>query len=195
MEKLKCYTIGHSNHTIDRFIDLLKKNGINCIVDVRSAPYSKYTVQFNKETIEKELKKNNIKYIFMGEELGARQTRHDLLFPDGKVDFEKVKEADFFKNGIQRIINGIKKGFVISVMCTEKDPLVCHRFALVSAALKQHGVEIEHILENGDVISQSELEKKILDKQLSLFYLKEDAIAEAYKSINKKIAYKNEEEE
>ena len=54
MEKLKCYTIGHSNHTIDRFIDLLKKNGINCIVDVRSAPYSKYTVQFNKETIEKE---------------------------------------------------------------------------------------------------------------------------------------------
>ena len=51
---MKLYTIGHSNHSIDRFIQLLDENGIMILVDVRSAPYSRYNPQFNKEDLQAE---------------------------------------------------------------------------------------------------------------------------------------------
>ena len=160
-----CYTIGHSNHTIEKFIKLLKQNSIDCLIDVRSSPYSRHVPQYNKENLERDLKSHEIRYIFMGQELGARHTATDLLFPEGGVDFSKVRDTQSFKQGILRVIDGIGKGFKIALMCAEKDPMDCHRFALVSYALRESGISVWHILEDGTAISNEDLEVLLLKKQ------------------------------
>ena len=46
------YTIGHSRYEFEYFANLLKKYEINCLLDVRSTPYSKYAETFNKEQLD-----------------------------------------------------------------------------------------------------------------------------------------------
>ena len=157
MSSKTCYTIGHSNHPIEKFLELLEKYNINVVVDARSVPYSKHATQFNKKNINLELKKSGIDYIFMGDLIGAKIDDPEY-HKDGKVDLEKLRSKPSLKAGIVRIIQGIEKNFIIAVMCSEKDPLKCHRFHSVSKELKLSGVSIQHILEDGEVKSQEELE-------------------------------------
>jgi len=208
MAEQTCYTIGHSNHTIEKFVDLLRQHKIAYLADVRSSPYSQHVPQFNKEILDKELKKVGIKYLHLGKELGARYTDAQLLFEDGGVDFEKVRNTPNFKAGINRIIDGISQNFRIALMCTEKDPLDCHRFVLVSYALKMAGINVVHILEDGSTVPNEVIEDRLLQKkkknanQPSLFdgpekvvRLKEDLLEEAYRERNIDIAYRVEEPE
>jgi uncharacterized protein (DUF488 family) len=198
------YTIGHSVHPIDYFLKLLTANDINCVVDVRSIPYSKFAPQYNKFELQRVLKSNGIFYIFMGEEFGARRTDRTLYTPDGYVDFEKVKQSYLFKKGMGRIINGLTKGFNIAFMCKEKEPLYCHRNILVARAFFEQNYKILNILEDGRIESQEELNERLLDiyfpnrNQKTLLEIiegeksNEDLIKEAYKIINSQIAYKEE---
>ena len=64
------YTIGHSTHTTDRFIELLLMHEISAVCDVRSHPYSRFNPQFNREVLQEELKRNGIAYVYLGKELG-----------------------------------------------------------------------------------------------------------------------------
>jgi len=201
-----CYTIGHSNHTIEKFVELLRLHKIEYLADVRSSPYSQHVPQFNKEVLAKELKKVGIKYLAFGKELGARYTDSQLLFEDGGVDFEKVRNTPNFIAGINRILDGISKKFRIAIMCTEKDPLDCHRFVLVSYALKKAGVNVLHILEDGSTMTNEAVEDRLLRiknknaDQPSLFddsekiaRLKEYLLERAYIERNIDIAYHTEE--
>jgi uncharacterized protein (DUF488 family) len=156
------YTIGHSTDTLDVFLNFLRKNKINTVIDVRSVPYSRFANQFNKEQLEKFLKKNNIYYIPMGKSLGARFENKELLFNDGKVNFSKVIKTDLFLNGIARIEKGINQGFKITLMCSEKNPLQCHRFSLLARFLHQKGYKVAHIVGN-DVFDHKILEKKMIN--------------------------------
>ncbi len=192
---MEIYTIGHSTHTIENFIKLLEKNGINYIADVRSSPYSKYSPQFNREALKSELEKKGIKYVFMGNELGARRVESEVIEPNGKVNFEKVRKLDSFKNGIMRLKTDIEKGFKIAVMCSEKDPFECHRFSLVCYSLQKEGLKIGHILEDGSILENAELEKRFLSKVPDLFRTKEQEIEDGYKLIENKIAFVREEKE
>lgn len=197
-QNLQCYTIGHSNHNIDVFINILKKHNINCIVDVRSAPYSEYAPQFNRKTLKQELINHNIFYIYMGDQLGGRYAATDLLFPNGTVNYSKVRQTKPFQEGIKRLIKGIKDGYKMSLMCTEKDPIDCHRSVLISHELIKKGVPINHILYDGKIMSNNELEEILLKKykphhaDLNLFEsmkLREESLEEAYEQRNKDIAY------
>lgn len=196
------YTIGHSRHNIEYFIELLKRNDINCICDVRSMPYSKFAEQFNQNNLKDELKKNNIEYLFFGDEFGARR-KEPNLYTNGKVDFEKVAHDSKFINGIKRIEKGIRKGYKIALMCAEKDPIECHRTILVARNLDLNGFEVNHILEDGSVINQKEINQRLLKKhfpnrnQISIFEDNEsiDYLKEAYKIANQSIGFKEEGEE
>lgn len=92
----KIYTIGHSNQSMEDFISLLKKYDVNCVVDVRSNPFSKYALQFNKRELQFELKREDIVYIWMGKEFGARREEKSLYDPDGRLDFNKTKKVKLF---------------------------------------------------------------------------------------------------
>lgn len=187
-----CHTVGHSVYGIDEFIAILKQHDINCIVDVRSSPYSKFASQYNREILTDELKKAGIRYLFMGDALGARYEDKSLLFHDGKVDFEMVRATQEFQKGIERVVDGLKKGYSISLMCSEKEPFDCHRFVLVSKSLQDCGVEIKHITPHG-LIENSELEEKLFKKyKLSrhdLFSSEEENVESAYRRRNMDIAY------
>lgn len=191
------YTIGHSIYEIEDFVELLKQNQINTIVDVRSTPYSKFAPQYNRETLKKYLKQNSICYIFMGDLLGARYEDKTLLFDDGKVDFKKIQETKNFQDGVMRLQKGIEKGYSISLMCSEKEAFDCHRFGLISEFLSKKSIEINHIYPD-KVVLQQELEQKLLKKyekqipKIDLFNQNidfQEQLKEAYKLRNKDIAY------
>ena len=166
-----CYTIGHSNHPIEDFIQILKQFQIQCIIDVRSIPSSNYMPQFNRENLQTWLERDGIEYRYLGNMIGGRYTDPALLDSEGSVDYEKVEQSSLFQTGIDQVCQIINLGKPIALMCSEKDPLDCHRFVLVSKALVKKGITIDHIVFEGSkdtagkligtVVSNDDLEKKL----------------------------------
>lgn len=193
-----CYTIGHSTHSVADFTMLLRTHDIQYVIDVRSCPYSKHVPQFNRETLKKDLEHAGLKYVYMGDTLSAQQNDASLFFDNmAMVDFEKVSRTPVFQQGIRRVIEGLKKGYKIALMCAEKDPFNCHRFVLVSHCLSKEGVQVRHIREDGRLESNEALETRLLQKymkqyrQATLFgesLTKEQAIEKSYVERNKDFA-------
>ena len=192
------YTIGHSTQSIENFINLLNLHSINCLIDVRSSPYSQYNPQFNRESLAAELDWNGILYAHFGKEFGARRTRLSLLDNDGRVDFKKVHLDETFKLGVKQLEDVCDQGYQVALMCSEGDPLDCHRFSMVSYHLSKHGWEIYHVLPDGEIISNGDLECQMVENlwaklpQTTLFdqVSPEDQLEAAYEIIMKKVAYK-----
>lgn len=198
MGKPIIYTVGHSTHQIDYFLELLQKYSVNCLVDVRSVAASSYNPQYNKEPLSNFLKNHGVTYMHFAEEFGARHTDPDLLDDEGKVDFEKVRKSWNFKNGVERLWLGLDKGFTVALMCSEGEPFDCHRFSMVSIALEKDGFDVKHILKDKTLKSNSELESQLLkkyDKKIpkpTMFepdITKEDQLKAAYRLRNKEIAF------
>lgn len=129
------YTIGHSNHEIETFINLLKSHNISAVCDVRSAPYSRYAPQFNYEAIREELRRKGIQYVYLGKELGPRSDDPDC-YEDGKVEYGRLAQTDIFQEGLKRVNKGVQS-FRVALMCAEKDPANCHRTILVADTFDQ----------------------------------------------------------
>ena len=158
------YTVGHSTHHVDYFLELLREYGVNCVIDVRSVAASSYNPQYNEEPFKNFLKNNKIIYMHFAEEFGARQTDPTLLDTEGKLDFAKVRKSWLFKNGLERVWQGIEKGYVIVIMCSESEPLDCHRFSMISVGLERDGFEVKHILKDKSVKTNIELENELMNK-------------------------------
>ena len=154
------FSIGHSNHSPEAFLALLKQHGIEAVADVRSAPYSRHVPHFNKESISAFLKSNGVEYVFLGRELGARREERSC-YVDGRAEYGKIAESALFQAGIQRLCRGSEK-LRIAMMCAEKDPLSCHRGLLVSRVLVQAGKDVIHIHADGHLESQAELEERMI---------------------------------
>ncbi len=192
-------SIGHSQHKVDYFIDMLKNHNVNYILDVRSTPYSQFAANYNKENIRSILQDNGIEYAFMGNYFGARPMDSTLYSPAGYLDFEKVVTSSRFKKGFESVVKGVEQGYRIAFMCTEKDPIECHRAILVTNAFYKAGYLIEHIMPDNTIQTQKDLNDRLLDmyyadrNQLSLFASEnlsdEQCLIEAYRKQNEKIGY------
>ncbi len=205
---MEIFTIGYSNHTIAVFRSLLRQHGITAIADVRSRPFSRYLTHFNQIELKQYLKEEEIHYVFLGKELGARP-EDPFCYVEGRAVYEKIAQTDNFKEGIDRVRRGVKK-HRIALMCMERDPLTCHRAILVAPHLKEYDLSIFHIKGNGGLESHEELEDRLLQKhgftqfnsvsQLSLFdssspeLTKADCLLEAYKLQGQEIAYTEKKE-
>lgn len=202
---MKIYTIGHSNYTIEKLIDMLNKFNIDCVVDIRGIPYSKYNIQFDKETIKYLLTKEGFKYLYMGEEFGAnRLLGKESYNSEGFADFDKVIKEKSFKQGIERLKVGCNKGYKIVLLGAMQDPLRCHRSILLGRELINNGFEVKHILDDYSVINQEEIERRLLNKyypnrnQISMDELlglqksEEELIVKAYKKVNREIGIRVE---
>jgi len=191
----KLFTIGYSNHSIETFISILKKYGINVIVDVRSTPFSSFKPEFNKDTLNIDLKKGGIKYLFLGNECGARFDEPSC-YRNGKADYKLIAQHKKFQNGLKRINDG-SENFTIALMCAEKDPINCHRMILICRNLKNFGLPIYHILDLDNIESQKEAESRLLRlfklNQLDMFESENDQLEKAYNMQGEKIAYKTED--
>ncbi len=160
----KVFTIGHSNHSIDYFFELLDAFSINCIIDVRNVPESRFVPYFGKANLAQELKARDIVYLHFREEFAARRDYPAFLDEDGRIDYEKVRESATFLSGVERLRKGLEKGYCIALMCAEGDPFDCHRFVMISNYLVKNGFTVEHILKDKTSISNEELEKRLLEK-------------------------------
>lgn len=206
MGKSEIFTIGHSNHSIEDFTAFLRKHGINCVVDVRSNPRSKYLPHFDKTALKDKLGEGKIQYIHFGEEFGARRSEAELYDVEDIVDFRKVRSSPKFKQGIERLREGIGKNFTIALMCAEADPLDCHRFAMVSYQLAREDFCVKHILKDGEIKTNDDLENELVDayranyKETPLLQnvmqnSDENDLEEAYLLKNKEIGFSPAKEE
>ncbi len=185
------YTIGHSNHTTERFLELLAAHGIEAVCDVRSSPYSQYCPQFNRESIEASLRNAGIRYAFFGKEFGAR-TDDAACYRDGRVDYARLGETEAFQAGVRRFKKAMQT-LKVALMCAEKDPLTCHRTILVCRRLRPETDAIHHILDTGEIETQKEAEYRMMDSLKivypDLFHTEEELIEQAYDLQGQKIAY------
>lgn len=191
----KCFTIGYGDYPIDLFVNFLTKVGIDTIIDVRSSPYSKFNPYFNRENLENSLKRNNIGYRYMGDQIGGRYSNPNLLFPDGTVNYQKVRNTEIFQEGISQLLSTISCGKKIALMCAEKEPERCHRFALISRDLQSKGINVIHIMPENKLKANKDLEKELMDsaidtKQMNISDEPVNSVDLMYEKLNKKIAYK-----
>ncbi len=186
------FTIGHSTHSQEQFIELLRKNNITALCDVRSKPYSGRNPQFNREELERVLPLRGIQYRFLGKELGARSD-DPSSYKDGKVQYDALANTAQFKRGLKRIQSGVKQGFRVVLMCAEKEPLECHRSILVARHLASMGLEVNHIHANGQLESHSEAMTRLVRMLFSvkddMFLFPEELVELAYRRQGERIAY------
>lgn len=201
MEKV-LYTIGYSGFSVDEFIEILQKNRINVVIDVRSLPHSERYPDYNKSNIERVLRQNCIYYRNYALEFGARQDNKAFYSSDGYMDFDAFSNSDQFLNGVAKMIKSAEQGYKIVFMCAEKEPIQCHRAILVARAFDKLGFSIIHLMPNGKTKNQREIDEELLKKyypdinQITLYgdqMSDEEYLDAAYKKQNELIGYRMEE--
>lgn len=152
-DTITLYTIGHSNRSLTAFLELLERHGIESLVDVRSAPYSRYVTHFNRADLEYSVESHKIRYTYLGAELGGRPPGDEFYDEHDHVLYYRVAQAPFFRGGIEKLI---EEGAVYrtAFMCSEEDPTNCHRRLLIARVLIDEGVRVLHI--RGDDSEQVE---------------------------------------
>lgn len=183
------FTIGHSDHTLDSFLQLLLSRHITAIADVRSSPFSRIHPQFNRETLKSALRQAGIDYVFLGDALGAR-TADRSCYRNGLAEYDLIAKTDLFKEGLRRVLKG-GQTFTVALMCAEKEPLDCHRTILVARNLVTLGERIEHILADGRAESHEETEQRLLRAtgQDTGDLFSGDSLARAYEIRGREICY------
>ncbi|MEA3342244.1 MAG: DUF488 domain-containing protein [Chloroflexota bacterium] len=158
------YTIGHSDHDTPAFIDLLRQHTITLVADVRSQPYSRWTHQFNREIIARDLEEAGIRYRFMGDALGGRPSDPALYEPgQERPDYGRVEQTDAYQTAIAQLIE-LARTERVAVMCSEGDHVHCHRNTLITQTLLAREVRVLHIQPDGKVVDGERIAQ-----QLSLF--------------------------
>lgn len=184
-------TIGHSTLPYERFLAVLQRASVTAVADVRTAPFSRHFPHFNRETLRDELRQDNVAYVFLGEELGGRP-KAQRFFCNGVADYEKMARTKDFERGLERVIEGAKK-YRIAMMCSEHDPLDCHRCLLVGRALHERGIVVRHILSSGEIIDHRQIEEKLMEmsgkSDVDLFEPPARRLAAAYRDRALKVAF------
>ena len=184
-------TIGHSTHALGAFIALLRLHGVSAVADVRSAPYSRFNPQFNREPFAEALDAEGIRYVYLGNALGGR-SEDPACYEDGRIRYDRVAATEPFQSGLARVVHGAK-GFRVALMCAEREPLDCHRTLLVSRALDERGVDVAHIHADGRLEPHDEAMNRLLDilrlPRDDLYRTREELIAAAVERQSERVAY------
>lgn len=194
-ESSPLFTVGHSTLSADAFVALLNLHEIEAVGDVRSMPYSEFNPQFNREPLRALLEKSGVEYFFVGNALGGRFDG-PAYYTDGVVDYEKVAQCAVFRKGLDQA-EEYARDHRLALMCSEKDPLQCHRFLLISRQLQGRPLRIRHILEGGVLEDQAETERRLLREWhldgLDLFRSEAEVLDDAYARQAAKAAYRKTE--
>lgn len=169
MSNGQLYSIGYgSSRSVEDIIDLLRDHDIHVLVDVRSRPFSRYRPAFSKDALAQSMRDAGIRYLFMGDQLGGMPD-DPTCQTDGKPDYRLIATRDWFLEGLDRLREGMQRGYRMALMCAEVDPERCHRTRLVGEALKQRDIELSHIDRSGAIISQTDAMARLHRGQGMLF--------------------------
>lgn len=164
MYPIDLFTIGHSNHSIDAFVERLHQHRIRCLVDVRSAPYSRYSPHFSKRSLQAHLRDEHINYLYLGHVLGGRPEDPDCYDEAGTVDYERIAQQAWYQQGVDQLLD-VAAQQSTAMMCSEEDPSTCHRNLLITDTLLQiRRASVKHIRGDGSLETA-----KLKPKQTRLF--------------------------
>ena len=190
-ERGSVLTIGHSNHALDAFMQLLRRHDVTSVADVRSTPYSRFNPHFRREPLSSALKEHRIGYMFLGRELGARST-DPSCYDKGRVQYSRLARTELFREGLARLAEEAEHERV-AVMCAEKEPLQCHRTLLVARHLVDREIGVTHILSTGELEPhEATMERLLVSVKLpreDLLYSKRELIEQALALQEARIAY------
>ena len=148
------YTIGHSNHTWEPFVALLRQHEIKVLVDVRSKPVSRFAAFANRRRLPSLLEEVCISYAYLGDFVGGKPNDPSCYDGQGRPDYAKMASRGTFREGMDDLLVLTRQGPRTALMCAEEDPVKCHRRLLIGPALEEHGVTLVHIRKNGTTTNQ-----------------------------------------
>jgi uncharacterized protein (DUF488 family) len=142
-------TIGHSNRSIEDFIELLRQNGIACLLDIRTVPKSRHNPQFGQDQLAASLAEARIEYRYQRGLGGLRHPRKDTQNAGwrnpsfrGYADYMQTEE---FAANVDAVVE-LCRTRSCALMCAEAVPWRCHR-SLVADALLVRGVRVDDIID------------------------------------------------
>lgn len=199
--RTRLLSVGHSNHEWSAFLALLRGAGVAAVADVRSSPYSGRYPYFNKEPLKNGLRDCGIRYAFLGDLLGGRPSSPALYDDAGRVDYERVRRTEPFQRGLDRLTSEFAAVTTV-FLCSEEDPLDCHRGLMIAPALAERGLAPGHLRRDGSLDTHDEMENRLLREtkvgagildglfaaQLSAEEHRE-LVAEAYRRMARRKAY------
>jgi len=154
--ELSVFTIGHSNHPLDKFVKLLKDYDIDVIADTRSHPYSQYSPHFNRQTLGHHLAESGVEYEFWGDGLGGRPDQQEFYDDKGYVLYWRLAESPSFLSALERL-KAILELHRVALLCSEENPSVCHRRLLIGRVLHSMGIKVNHIRGDGRLQTEDEV--------------------------------------
>ena len=157
MQGCRVYTIGYGGRPVDEIVQQLREHEIEYLIDVRSAPYSRFQPEFSRVTLARLIREAGLKYGFMGDQLGGRPKDPDCYDNSRRLIYKRVRAMPFFEAGIARITEACDLGYSLCLICAEANPERCHRAAMIGVALQEAGVEVVHLLKDGSTKSQQEV--------------------------------------
>ena len=191
------YTIGYGMRSQEGFINTLHMAGIDTLIDVRSLPRSRFAPQFDSAVLFEALEQQGIAYYEGGDKLGGRPTDLSLYDSSARVDWDALRESPSYREGIESIKKLASEGHIVAVVSSEGDPLCSHRFATVSRTLSEEGMDVRHILHNGEIVTHTAMAARLVENFECKGVLKSAftepypvQLAEAYSILNREHGFK-----
>jgi uncharacterized protein (DUF488 family) len=183
-------TIGYSTDSFEALVARLRRNAVQVVADVRSQPFSSRNADFSRPQLERSLLDAGVRYVFLGELLGARST-DGSCYVDGRVRYDRLATRAPFAAGLARLLRGATEHRV-ALLCAERDPLRCHRSILIARELALRAVQVVHIVGETLETHEEALERLLREeglRQADIFRAREELVAEAYAKRESQIAY------
>jgi len=189
------FTIGHSNLAPGEFEGLLKKFGIQLVVDVRSITRSRFSPQYDAAALGRRLEDGlGIGYQQAGGVFGDR-----LYEGTGKgrrrLSLSETAAKPEFARYMKALRECVRDGVRVALLGSESNPSDSHRFALLGYALAHPSdgrvkpVDVQHITRSGHLLAQGYLEDRLV-KELGLSG-KPGSLAEAMRIKGRAIVERN----
>ena len=185
MSEPEIYTVGHSNHAAETFLQLLRDHAIDTLVDTRSRPYSKFVPHFNPDAMKFAVERAGIRYVFLGRELGGRPDGAEFYDGEGHVLYERVAAAEGFLKAVGKLERAVASHRV-ALCCAEENPSDCHRRLLIGRVLSERGMNVLHLRGDGRIEPERELqalEAAARNGQQALFDEEEVAVWRSIRSV------------
>lgn len=155
------FSLGHSDHSIEHFLELLRRHEVDAVADVRSSPYSRFVPHFSRQRLRHALDEAGLAYLYLGDGLGGKPPRQDP--PATRQSYRERLGQPAFRHGIARLLDAASRHRV-ALVCRERDPLDCHRLHLVCRHIKPMASAIRHIMPDGRIEEQAETERRLLER-------------------------------
>jgi len=154
-------TLGHSNREWADFARLLVENQAALLVDVRSMPASRRYPWFNRKDMTAKLGEIGLGYQYLGDRLGGRP-KDTVCYAGGAVDYARVVTSSAFREGMDELAT-LARAKRVCLVCSEKDPMDCHRAILIARHLAPKGFALSHVHGAEKSETQEAFEARLLD--------------------------------